>query len=384
MENIENINKLKDLSSEFTILFVEDSLALQKQVVIFLKKLFKEVFVASNGQEGLESFQKNKPDLVLTDLTMPIMSGHDMIRAIKKVDADVQVVILSAHSDSETLMKSLHIGVCDFIAKPVNATKMITTFLKVLSNMKRKEFELVETFSHSVKEMAKEEHSNDDEVLEFILENSMQIDIINHYKGVPIINSSKILKIEEDTIYLKATYLQILAMKHEQNAILDSSLISKDILCSLEEFDLDNYEVRLKKERLFYPDFKNRNELFLELPIDFKVNIILSDEIKIKVKALNLSVKELRFEVESDIQFDKHQKIKLDVTLPIFNTLKNNNNQKEVLSINASVYKFEKLNNKKDIIVLLNLNEQQEEIISKYINDREIYLIDEFKEKYNY
>lgn len=75
--------------------------------------------------------------MILTDLTMPRMNGHDMIRD-KKIDADVEIIILSAHSDPDTLMTSFHIGVSDFIQKPITAPKMITVFLKVLSNIKRK------------------------------------------------------------------------------------------------------------------------------------------------------------------------------------------------------------------------------------------------------
>jgi CheY-like chemotaxis protein len=85
MENMEHIIQLKNIAQEYDILFVEDSKALQSQVSKFLKKLFKNVYTASNGKEGLESFKINRPKLILTDLTMPFMSGHEMIREIKKL-----------------------------------------------------------------------------------------------------------------------------------------------------------------------------------------------------------------------------------------------------------------------------------------------------------
>jgi YesN/AraC family two-component response regulator len=135
---MENLKFLQSLAKEFTILLVEDSKALQKQILLLLNKFFKEVYVASDGLEGIELYKKHNPDLVLTDLTMPKMNGHEMIREIKKIDSDAEIVILSAHSDSDNLMTSFHIGVSDFIQKPITAPKMINVFLKVLSNIKRK------------------------------------------------------------------------------------------------------------------------------------------------------------------------------------------------------------------------------------------------------
>ena len=85
MENMENLKVLQEIAKDFTILFAEDSKALQKQVVIFLEKFFKKVYIASDGVEGITQYKEYKPDLILTDLTMPILNGHDMIREIKKI-----------------------------------------------------------------------------------------------------------------------------------------------------------------------------------------------------------------------------------------------------------------------------------------------------------
>lgn len=92
---MENLKILQSIAKEFTILLVEDSKALQKQIVLLLEKFFKEVYVASDGIEGVEIYKQVNPDLVLTDLTMPRMNGHDMIREIKKINSDVEIVILS-------------------------------------------------------------------------------------------------------------------------------------------------------------------------------------------------------------------------------------------------------------------------------------------------
>lgn len=380
MENIEHVTKLKEIAKDYKILFVEDSKALQKQIMKFLSKLFKEVYVASDGVEGVQSYEKNKPDLVLTDLTMPNMHGHDMIREIKKINPDVEIVILSAHSDSETLMKSFHIGVTDFIAKPVNATKMIATFLKVLSNIKRKEYQFLELAGQEPFE--KKEEKDDSEILSFLFENSMKIDIINHYKGVPIINSGKIISINENEITLRTTHFQLLAIKEENGAILDSSLVSENIECSLLDMNIDDYEVTLRKKRLFHPEFKDRNEILVQPDSKTKAYIVNNEKNRVEVILDKVSSKELFVNVQEDkFNLEKHDIVEILIVL----SNDENDNPLEYIKLSSRVYKInERPNNSLDVILLIKESDEVENSLQKYIYQREAQLIEEFKMKFQY
>ncbi len=378
MENMEHIVKLKEIAQNHTILFVEDSKALQKQIMKFLSKLFKEVYVASDGQEGLIMYENKKPDLILTDLTMPKMTGHEMIREIKKINPDAEIIILSAHSDSETLMKSFHIGVSDFIAKPVSAPKMIAVFLKVLSNLKRKEYQFLE-LAGGVGELSK----NSTEILNFLYENGTKLDIVNHYKGVPIINSGKIVEIQDNNITLRTTNIQLLAIKEEGFAILDSSLVSEDIKCSLVEIKDDDYEVILKKEEVFYPDSKQRDEIIVQPHESMKAYILKDAKTRVELKVLGISKKELFLNIEEDkFIYDKHDVLKLILVLSIDENLK----PIEYLNLNVTLFKIEHQdNNSIDMRVLIKEEDSKTQaILQKYIFKREAELIEEFKDKFQY
>lgn len=380
--NVEHVVTLKNIAKDFTILFVEDSKALQKQILKFLEKLFKEVYIASDGVEGIEQYKKNNPDLILTDLTMPNMNGHEMIREIKKLNPDVEIIILSAHSDSETLMKSFHIGVSDFIAKPVNASKMIAIFLKVLSNMKRKEVQLVELAGTSIRKIEVEDvNEENSEILSFIFENSMKIDIINHYKGVPIINSAKILSIDNDEIKLRTTHIQLLAIKEENSAILDSNLVKEDIECSIVSINLDDYEVVLKKKKLFFPDFKDRNELIVQPDKKTKAYII-DGKNRIEVKLETISEKEFFINLEEKkFTYNKHDVVEL---LIVF-TNDENDMPLDYIKLESRVYKIDKrLNNSVDVALLLKETIEVENKLQRYIYQRQAELINEFKMKFQY
>ncbi len=369
MENMDHIVKLKEIAKDYDILFVEDSIALQQQVNKFLKKLFKNVYIASDGQEGLDLYKKYNPTIVLTDLTMPKMSGHEMIREIKKIDPDEEIVILSAHSDSDTLMKSFHIGVTDFIAKPVNASKMITTFLKVLSNIKRKELKY--SCDNEVKES-----SGSEDILKIHIANQIKLEVINYYKKVPIINEATVLKVEEDRITIKTSYAQLVAIKNEKKTILDSSFIRENIDCELVEIDFDRYEALLKKKDMFFPEAKNKNELVVE-PTNSTKAYIKNQKKEIVATIKSISYKELVLNIKKDDNiYEKHQNVQVKIVF-----LHDDENSKPIDSIDAagSIFKIdESINKGIDLTILLKENEN----IKKFTFTRESQIIDEFKEKF--
>ena len=85
---------------EMTALYVEDDPIALASLSGFLGKRLKHVFKASNGQEGLELYRRHRPDLVVTDLEMPLMDGKEMIRQIREED-NVPIIITTGYDDAE-------------------------------------------------------------------------------------------------------------------------------------------------------------------------------------------------------------------------------------------------------------------------------------------
>ncbi len=73
---------------------------------------------------GLKNLKKFKPDLVITDIAMPIMDGLDMAREIKEISDDVPIVVLSAYSEKERLLRSIDIGIDKYLIKPVDIEEL--------------------------------------------------------------------------------------------------------------------------------------------------------------------------------------------------------------------------------------------------------------------
>ncbi|MGD9786373.1 MAG: response regulator transcription factor [Sulfuricellaceae bacterium] len=103
-----------------TALYVEDEEVVREELARFLLRRLKTVYTAKNGQEGLELYRQYKPDVVIADITMPIMDGLAMARVIKDDDSEVPIIITSAHNEHDFFVESVEIGIDSYVLKPIN------------------------------------------------------------------------------------------------------------------------------------------------------------------------------------------------------------------------------------------------------------------------
>lgn len=102
-----------------SILVIDDEKPTLKIFSLLLKAFGYETLTAENGQEGLEVFKKKRPDIILTDIKMPIMDGIEVLKNIKKISPHTEVVVITGHGDMELAIQSLNLDATDFINKPV-------------------------------------------------------------------------------------------------------------------------------------------------------------------------------------------------------------------------------------------------------------------------
>jgi len=126
--------------SQASLLYVEDDEVIRKFLEIRLSRRVKELHVAVDGQDGIEKFNQIKPDIILTDITMPRMNGIEMSKKIKEIDNQVPIVIMSAHSDTSYLLEAIKLGINGYLLKPVDKVKLFET---LESNVKVKALEKI-------------------------------------------------------------------------------------------------------------------------------------------------------------------------------------------------------------------------------------------------
>jgi len=108
------------MNDGLTILYVEDEDGIRNQLTKFLKYFSTSLYLASNGKEGLALYKEYNPDIVISDIKMPIMDGIEMVKSIKKINPKQHVVFITAHSESEFFINAIDMHVNGYILKPVN------------------------------------------------------------------------------------------------------------------------------------------------------------------------------------------------------------------------------------------------------------------------
>jgi twitching motility two-component system response regulator PilH len=115
------------------ILIIDDSSFQRKILSGILKEAGHAVVIAENGKDGLASVEKEKPDLVITDLLMPEYDGHFFIEQAKKQNIRIPVLIITSDIQESTRKRYSGLGVADFLNKPVKKELLLQAIDKVLS-----------------------------------------------------------------------------------------------------------------------------------------------------------------------------------------------------------------------------------------------------------
>ncbi len=113
-------------NSEIALLYVEDEAATRGQVTRALTARGYRLTVAENGEQGLALFSEQHHDIVLTDIMMPGLNGLEMARKIRTLSPDIQIICMTAFSDTRLLIEAIDIGINQFVLKPVILSRLFT------------------------------------------------------------------------------------------------------------------------------------------------------------------------------------------------------------------------------------------------------------------
>lgn len=114
----------KELLKDLRILYVEDEDDVRRNAVEYLKRIAKEVLEASDGKEAIKVWADEKPDIIITDISMPRLNGLDMARYIRSKDQDVQIIVATAYTDTDYLMKAVELNLVKYLVKPITKEKL--------------------------------------------------------------------------------------------------------------------------------------------------------------------------------------------------------------------------------------------------------------------
>lgn len=113
-------------ASEISILYVEDDLTTRDLICTIIRLKFPGLHLlsAANGQSGLELYREHRPDIVLTDISMPVMDGIRLASEIRALNRDANIILITAHSDTRYLLNAIKMGINRYVLKPIDNVKL--------------------------------------------------------------------------------------------------------------------------------------------------------------------------------------------------------------------------------------------------------------------
>ena len=152
-----DITEVVKLTSSLTVLYVEDEEQIRNEMNDMLDDFFHEILLAKDGRDGLEKYTEyhqdrgHYPDIVITDINMPHCSGVEMSEEMLRQNSEQVIIVVSAHNDSDNLLKLINMGVNNYLLKPMKSEQLFQTLYRVAKRVHYKNME--SEFSHKTREL---------------------------------------------------------------------------------------------------------------------------------------------------------------------------------------------------------------------------------------
>ena len=120
---------------QYTLLIAEDEPQALMELAEFFSAYFKSVSTAKDGLEAVNSFTRQPTDIVLFDISMPLMNGLEAVEQIRKHHKEVLVVLLTAHTQTEMLIRATELNLSKYLVKPLDRSKAKQLLLKLAEQL---------------------------------------------------------------------------------------------------------------------------------------------------------------------------------------------------------------------------------------------------------
>jgi diguanylate cyclase (GGDEF)-like protein len=160
MYNKFDITKLINFTKTLKVLYVEDNSKSRESLLLLIGNFFDDIVIAKDGQEGLEKFNQEKFDLIISDIRMPVMNGIEMCKNIRENNHkyNIPIIITTAHNESDILLECIKLNIHGFLLKPINLKQLEKVIRNVCEKIyyQKKSLEYEQTLEQLVKDRTKE------------------------------------------------------------------------------------------------------------------------------------------------------------------------------------------------------------------------------------
>lgn len=122
------------MSNKKKIVLAEDNSTLSLLLKFRLQKEGYELFIAADGKQAIQLIEEHKPELILSDIMMPYISGLEVISHVRnKLKMEVPIIVFSAAGQEEMVLKAFSLGANDFMGKPFSPNELVIRVKRLLS-----------------------------------------------------------------------------------------------------------------------------------------------------------------------------------------------------------------------------------------------------------
>ncbi|MCH8495994.1 MAG: response regulator, partial [Balneolales bacterium] len=213
------------------LLLVEDNADMNAYINTVLRGI-GTVHSCKNGSEALTYLQNKKPDVVITDLMMPVMSGDELVRHMKSDPnlSSIPIIVVSAKSDIEGRLELLRVGIVDYIAKPFNPVELRLKIENLMRYYWRRQSYSIDVSQHEIPEEA----TLSDNVKNYILEHIAEVGLTTSGLAEAFSMSERNFyrKIEKDSGMTPAAFIREVRLQYAALLVENSTDIRLKELAS--------------------------------------------------------------------------------------------------------------------------------------------------------
>ncbi|MAC83537.1 MAG: DNA-binding response regulator [Arcobacter sp.] len=126
---------LESINKNIKILYVEDDEIARENGVEYLENYFENIYEASDALRALKLYAKHQPHIIITDIQMPKLNGLEFVQRIRKTDSKTQVIVISAFSDKDYLLKAIELQLVKYLIKPIKESELKQALISCIESI---------------------------------------------------------------------------------------------------------------------------------------------------------------------------------------------------------------------------------------------------------
>ncbi len=122
-------------NSHIKILYVEDDDITRENGIEYLENYFEHIYESKDGLDALKKFEQINPDIIITDIQMPKIDGLEFVKRVRQKNKEVQIIVLTAFSHKEYLLKAIELQLVKYIMKPIKENELKAALELCINNL---------------------------------------------------------------------------------------------------------------------------------------------------------------------------------------------------------------------------------------------------------